>query len=162
MSAEETIKLILVIVLAFALFALWLLPKTRYSQYFILNHSFFLTVNITGVICGILGIILTILFPEHIIELHIWELVLVPYALIHFYWIAAQKSLRQREVFDEKQVYNMTSAAALTWIVSIPFMGFVFILYQSNIVNGLLWFPLYFFQTLSMYSAGSLYFYSKA
>ena len=162
MSTEIIIKLILVIVLVIAGFLYWFLPKTRLAIHFKMNESLFMLTGVVGIFCGLAGLTVSIMQPVFIIELHLWELIAVPFALVYFYWQMIEKINKGRNQWDEKQILNMTSAAAFAWSVSIPIMVFVFILYQSAVINGLIWFPIFFFQALLFYSAATLYYYKKA
>lgn len=118
--------------------------------------------GIIGILCGLAGLTVSIMQPVFITELHLWELIAVPFALVYFYWLMIEKINKGRDQWDEKQILNMTSAAAFAWSVSIPIMGLVFILYQSAVINGSIWFPIFFFQALLFFSAATIYYYKKA
>lgn len=162
MSAEKIIKLILVTVLVLAGFLYWYLPKTHLSKRFKMNESLFMLTGIIGVICGLAGLTVAIMQPVLITELHLWELIAMPFALIYFYWLMIEKINKGEEQWDEKQIFNMTSAAAIAWVISIPAMAVIFMFYQSAAIKGLVWFPIFFFQALLFFSAGTLYYYKRA
>jgi len=162
MSTEPIIKLILVAVLVTAGFLYCFLPKTRLAKHFKMNENLFILTGVIGILCGLAGLAVSIIQPVFITELHLWELIAVPFALVYLYWQMIENINKGRDQWDEKQIFNMTSARAFAWGVSIPIMVLVFILYQSAVINGLIWFPIFFFQALLFYSAATLYYYKKA
>jgi len=161
-TIEKIIKLLLVFTVVAAGFLYWLLPKTKLARHFKMNETLFIVTNIIGMICGIVGLVVTFLFPQFIIELHLWELIVTPFALIYIYWRLIMRIRKNTEIVDEKQDYNMTRAGAITMAFSIPAMVIMFILYYNRIFNGPIWFPYYFFVTLLVFSASTLFLFRKA
>lgn len=159
--AESIIKLTLVIILLLAGILYWLIPKTGISRYLKMNEPLFIISHIIGLICGLIGLSITFAFPHRIIELHLWELIVIPFVLINVYWSMVEKHRSAEEIFDEKQTSDLTSAAAFSCAISIPAMTALFILFQNNQFSGLVWFPFYMFITLSVYSAAALYYFKR-
>ncbi len=162
MFIEKLIKLVLVLIFVIAILVYWLLPKTAFAKSLKMHETLFTLTNLIGILCGLTGLAMTMVQPEKIIEYHLWELIAVPFALVYLYWLLLGKINSGKESIDEKQVFNMTSAAAFAWILSIPVMVFVFMLFQSAVLDGLVWFPIFFFQGLLIFSAATLYFYKNA
>lgn len=159
---EKIIKvsILLIIILAFVLY--WLLPKTKFARHLKMNESLFIITNIIGVVCGIIGLIITFVYPEKIVEFHLWELIILPFALIEGYWLLIIRIRKTAAIIDEKQDYNMTRAGAATMAFSIPAMIIMFMLYYNEIVTGPIWFPYYFFVTIFFFCGTTLFLFKKA
>lgn len=158
---EKIIKLALVIIIALAILLYWLLPKTRLAKYFKMNERLFVITNIIGVTCGIIGLLVTFIWPQFIVELHLWELIVTPFVLMYIYWLLIIRIKKTAEFIDEKQDYNMTTAGAITMAFSIPAMVMMFMLYYNKILDGPIWFPYYFFVTLLLFSGTTLVLFRK-
>ena len=158
---EKIIKLALVLILIIAGFLYWLLPKTKLAKHLIISEKLFIFTNIIGVICGIVGLVVTFVLPQFIVELHLWELIVTPFVLAYIYWLMIIRIRKTSEIVDEKQDYNMTKAGALTMAFSIPAMVIMFMLYYNKILDGPIWFPYYFFVTLMFFSGTTLFLFKK-
>ena len=158
---EKIIKLILVFIVALAIVLYWLLPKTRLAKYFKMNERLFVITNIIGVTCGIIGLVVTFILPQFIVELHLWEIIVTPFALMYIYWLLIIRIKKTAQVLDEKQDYNMTQAGAITMALSIPAMIIMFALYYNKVFDGPIWFPYYFFVTLLFFSGTTLFLFRK-
>lgn len=133
--------------------------------------SIFLVVQFVGLVCGLLGLAaasLGFLFPRAwSLTLHtvLGGLVLIfPYALALGYWIITKLTEKDRQWFDEKQQLDIGRSAFLTIILVSAFMIALFIV-QFNNLDGVIrfqWLPLYLFMTLFLFSAGNIYYSSKA
>ncbi len=159
---EKIIKLVLVVVLALVGLLYWILPRTRLAARLQVNETVFVVTTIVGVICGTAGLLVTFLFPGVIVELHLWELIVLPLVLINFYWLIVSRVRRTAAVLDEKQQMNLMNAAALTWAGSIPAMALLFVLYSENVLQGMIWFPYFLFVTLLIFSASMLFYFKRA
>ncbi len=159
---ESIIKIVLAGIIIVAALLFFIIPKTRLGQRLKMSEPLFIAVNVTGIICALGGLLITFLYPGLIIEYHLWELIILPFALIQVYILLIQKVDKSRDIFDEKQAFNLNTAAAVTWALSIPVMAILFMLYMDGILAGLLWFPFYLFTGLLIYSAGSLYYFKQA
>ena len=158
---EKIIKLILVVIVALGIVLFVVLPKTRLAKKFKMNEKLFLITNIIGVVCGMVGLAMTFIFPQSIVELHLWELIIMPFALVYGYWLLIIRIRKTSEIVDEKQDYNMTKAGAITMAFSIPAMVIMFQLYNNKVFDGPIWFPYYFFVTLLLFSGTTLFLFKK-
>ena len=154
---EKIIKLILVLILVMAGLFFWFLPKTRLAKRFKANETLFIVTNIIGMICGVIGLVVTFVWPRFIVELHLWELILIPFVLVYVYWGIIMRVQKSSSLLDEKQVFDMTNAGAATWVLSIPAMAILFILYERSIISGIVWFPCYLFSMLLFFSTITLF-----
>ena len=159
---ETIIKISILAILLLAGLLYWLLPKSAFAQRLHMSESVFTLTSLVGLLCGAIGLVVTLVWPQYIINLHLWELILIPFVLLNVYWAIIMKIQRSAEILDEKQSFNMATAAGLTWALSIPAMVLMFILYENGIFNGSIWFPYYFFVTLLLFSGFTLYFFKKA
>jgi len=164
---EKVFKLSTFFIVMLGLLLFWLLPKTKLAKHFKMSETLFITTCVIGVICGILGLIVTFIWQELVVETHLFEFILIPFILIYIYWAIIMDVKRTSELtdlLDEKQITNMTSAAATTLALS---SGIMLIMYfmSSNAVfelEGKIWFLFYFFMTLLIYSANTLFYFRRA
>ena len=161
-TVETVIKIILAVLVALAVLACFILPRSRLLKKGRMTERAYNATSIIGIICGVAGLVVTLVWPQDIIELHLWELIVLPFAVMHFYWAAVIQSRKTVEIVDEKQSFDLTKAAAVTWAFSIPPMVLIFILYSKGIFSGLMWFPYFLFVTLTIYSFSSILFYKRA
>jgi hypothetical protein len=160
-NIEKIIKLILVFIIALAIVLYWLLPKTRLAKHFKMNERLFIITHVIGVICGLIGLVVTFIWPQFIIEWHLWEIIITPFALMEIYWLLIMRIRKTAAVLDEKQDYNMTKAGAITMAFLIPAMVIMFMLYYDKIYDGPIWFPYYFFVILLFFSGTTLFLFKK-
>ena len=73
-----------------------------------------------------------------------------------------QKTLGNEEAFDEKQAYDLTTAAVVTWGLSIPLMAIFFLIDLDEVRHSNTWFPYYIFVSIFLYSASTIYYFKKA
>jgi hypothetical protein len=158
---EKIIKFTLVFILLAAGLLYWLLPKTKIVKKIKMNESLFILTNIIGIICGATGLLVTFIWPKYVIELHLWELIVIPFALVYIYWGVIVRKLKTKDIIDEKQDFDMTKAGAFTMAFSIFAMTILFVLYSDQIIEGLIWYPYFFFSTILVFSSGTLYFFKR-
>jgi hypothetical protein len=161
-TTEPVIKIILMAVLVIAGLLYWLIPKSSIARHFKLSEPLYMLTAVIGMICGVLGLILTFVDPEKIIELHLWELILVPFVLVYVYWGIARRAGGSAGLPDEKQEHDMTKAAATTWALSIPAMALLFVARSDIDVANYIWLPYYLFVTILIYSASTLIYFKRA
>ena len=159
---EQIVKVLLVAVLAVAAILYWLLPKSRLAGKFRMNETLYVVTNVVGIVCGIIGLTATIVWPRYVIELHLWEFIMLLFVLVHVYWAIISRVRQKSPLLDEKQSFDMAQAAAITWAGSIPAMAVLFVLYDKGVLHGLMWFPFYLFATLLAYSISTLYLFRRA
>ena len=127
-----------------------------------MSVSTFYIINIVGIVFGTLGIIASLVWPDQILEQHYFELILLPVLFAYLYTAIIMKvhdAGKFDELYDEKQNLNMTQAAALTWPASIGVVFILYILYQEEILTGMIFFPVFLYFTFTFYSASTLYFF---
>jgi len=161
-TIESIVKIILALTVIIGALLYFILPRTKLSRQFKMNESIFIVTSVIGIICGAVGLAVTFFFPVYIIDLHLWEFIIMPFVLINVYWAIIMKVRKTVRILDEKQAFDLTNAAALTWAGSIPAMVIVFLLYNWGVVGGEVWFPIYFFITLLFFSASTLFCFKKA
>ncbi len=91
---EKSIKIALLVIITLMLLSYWLIPKTKLSKVFKMNEKVFVITQIIGMICGLFGIIITLIWAEYIVELHIWELLVMPFAFIQLYWLISARKIK--------------------------------------------------------------------
>ncbi len=155
------IKLFLVSILVFVAILYWILPRTKLSQKFRMNVGVFYIMNVIGIVFGTLGIIVSFLWPDLVLERHYFELILLPILFVYVYTAIIKKVKVAKELYDEKQNLNMTQAAAVTWPISIVVVFLLYAMYQEGILTGLIFFPIFLYCSFTFYSASTLYFFKK-
>jgi len=158
---EKLIKLTLLLIIIVAGLSYWLIPKSKFRSKFQMNENVFIVTQSIGILCGIAGLFITFIYPQYIIELHLWELLIMPYFLIYMYWAIVMKIKKSLEIIDEKQGTDMGIAGGITFSISFIAMVIIFNLYQNGIVQGLVWFPYYIFITILVFSCSTLFSYKK-
>jgi len=155
------IKLFLIMILLLSALVYWLLPKTKFAKHLKMNEKLFYTMNIIGIICGITGLVVSFYWGEVILTSHYFEIILLPAFLIYLYSAVIMKVQGTDNLYDEKQNYDMTRAAAISLPYSMVAMFLLYAMYKEVIFEGLLWFPIYVFFTLTVYSTSTLLYFKK-
>jgi hypothetical protein len=161
---ESIIKIILVATVIIAAFCYWLIPKTKFARKMKMTVPLFVVTNIVGIVCGIIGIIGIFLWKGFIIEAHLWELIIFPYALVWVYWLIIIRLKKTSVIVDEKQEWDMSQAAGITFGGTILTLSIMFQLSMHKIVdlNDGLWFPFYLFISIFLFSFSTLLFFKKS
>jgi hypothetical protein len=160
-TAEKIIKLSLFFILVISGLIVWLLPKTAFAKKIKMNEQVFNLTNWIGIICGVCGLVITLIWREFIIETHLMWLILLPWLILELYSLLVIRSQKTSTIMDEKQEYNLTKAGSLAAAVSIPLMTGVFLLYEGQVLSGSLWFPIYLFLTIFLISFFTLSLFKK-
>ena len=130
------------------------------------DSSIYLLGQYVGVICGLVGLALTVLnfrFPRPLwmVQAQIIPTlvaILVPYALVVAFWLVIK--LREGgEWFDEKQRQDVGATSFLALVMSMAGMGLLYFLSLDSLQGmvSVLWFPFYAFLALLIFSASNLY-----
>ncbi len=116
-----------------------------------------------GVVSGTMGLGLTVLliargWPAGRLWVFIpfYALFLAPYGLAVLFWLTLKRRERPAAWYDEKQVRDMLKASLATLVLSVPGLA---ILGLVPWTLGFAWFPYYLFLVLTLFSAGTLYFF---
>jgi len=157
----------LVIVLVYMVFHLSGKWQRKSAEKINRDVNIFLMVQYVGLVCGLMGLSIMSLgffYPSG------WNLLThtlitgailtFPYILSLGYWLVTKLSEKDRQLFDEKQRLDVGKSAFLTLII-ITFLMFGVFLYNLGHLEGvirMLWFPLYLFNSLFIFSLGNLFF----
>ncbi len=90
---------------------------------------------------------------------------IVPYAAIVIYWLVIKIRERVTEWYDEKQFQDVTKAGLVSFLSSIAILAIFFVIqntFSKFPLLSVIWFPLYFFIALLVFSGTILYFSKKA
>jgi hypothetical protein len=161
---EPIIKIFLVVVHFLAVLCYWQLPKYKLAKKMKMTVPIFMATNLVGIICSFLGLISIFLWKEFIIEAHLWELIIAPYALVWLYWLMIIRIKKTSIIVDEKQEWDMSQAAGATISGTIIILAFMFNLSYNNVyqLNNGLWFPFYLFVTILLFSLSTIFFYKRS
>jgi hypothetical protein len=127
-----------------------------------MNEKVFNVTFIISILCSVLGLVATTIWPRAVFEIHLWELLALPIFLVYVYWFIVLKATKDAALVDEKQEFDMARGAALSMALTIPCMALLLNLYQRGVLEGFVWFPYYLFMTLLLFSAGTLCSYKKS
>ena len=127
------------------------------------DSNIFLVIQFVGIICGLMGAILTglgfIFTGAMMKERSLMNLItLLPYALGVGFWLWSKIKQENREWFDEKQFQDISRSALVTLALEAVLMTVLFSTNFSHLdgVISLIWFPLYIFSSLLFFSLGNL------
>jgi hypothetical protein len=142
------------------------LPNTKIAKHFKMNESLFVVSHILGITCGAIGLIATFLWQEMVVKTHFFEFLIILFGLIFVYWamiLKARKTAKISDMLDEKQIDNMIRAGAVTLYLVSCMMLIMFFLSSNKVftLEGKIWFLFYFFITLVIYSASTLFYFKK-
>jgi hypothetical protein len=136
------------------------------------DEAVFINAQYIGIFTGVLGLAilvsLSLFSPLWAIKKGIVTLcavLVIPYAAIVIYWLAIKIRERVNEWYDEKQFQDVTKAGFVSFISSIVILAIFFIM--LNVLTrfpllSVIWFPLYFFIALLIFSGTILYLSKKA
>ena len=136
------------------------------------DEAIFINAQYIGIFTGILGLVilasLSLFSPLWAIKKGIVTLcatLVIPYAAIVIYWLVIKIRERVTEWYDEKQFQDVTKAGLISFISSIAILAIFFVI-QNTLhkfpLICVIWFPLYFFTALLIFSGTILYLSKKA
>lgn len=157
---EAVVKLLLVALLVVAALVA-VLPRRRAAGRPVISEKLFVATCLVGALCGVAGLVILFAWPQHLLAWHLWELAAMPLVLLYAYWAGMLRAARTDRALDDKQDFDMTRAAALTWSFSVPAMAVPFALAPKTAFDGGLWFPYFLFVTLLMSSGLTLYYFER-
>ena len=138
------------------------------------DDSIFINAQYIGILSGISGLALVTIFSAlylKVYDLPVWAIkagivisslmAVIPYILIAFYWLIIKLRERTSEWYDEKQYQDITRSSLVAIVMSIIFLLIVFIIqyiFGNFELLNFIWFPLYFFFILLLFSSITLFF----
>lgn len=163
---EKIFKISAFLMVMIALVMYLVLPNTKIAKHFKMNESLFVVSHILGITCGAIGLIATFLWQEMVVKTHFFEFLIILFGLIFVYWamiLKARKTAKISDMLDEKQIDNMIRAGAVTLYLVSCMMLIMFFLSSNKVftLEGKIWFLFYFFITLVIYSASTLFYFKK-
>lgn len=136
------------------------------------DEAVFINAQYIGIFTGTMGlfilIALSVFSPLWAIKKGIVALcaiLVIPYAAIVIYWLVIKIRERVTEWYDEKQFQDVTKAGLVSFVSSIIILASFFIIQNTLAKFPLLfviWFPLYFFMALLIFSGYILYLSKRA
>jgi len=136
------------------------------------DEAIFINVQYVGIFTAVLGLTilasLSIFSPLWAIKkgiVAVCAVLVVPYAAIVIYWLVIKIRERVIEWYDEKQFQDVTKAGLVSFLSSIAILAIFFVIQNTLSKFPLLtviWFPLYFFIALLIFSGTILHFSKKA
>jgi hypothetical protein len=163
---EKIFKISAFFMVMLALAMYFVLPNTKIAKHFRMNESLFVVSHILGILCGGIGLVATSLWQQMVVKTHLFEFLIIFFGLIFVYWamiLKARKTVKISDMLDEKQIDNIIRAGAVTMYAVACIMLIMFFLSSNKVfaLEGKIWFLFYFFITLLMYSASTLFYFKK-
>lgn len=164
---EKIFKISAFFMVMLALAMYFVLPNTKLAKHFRMNESLFVVSHILGIICGGIGLVVTFFWRQMVVKSHLFEFLIIFFGLIFIYWfmiLKARKTAKISDMLDEKQIDNIIRAGAVTMYVVACIMLIMFFLSSNKVftLEGKIWFLFYFFTTLLIYSASTLFYFKKS
>ncbi len=136
------------------------------------DEAIFMNAQYIGIFTSVLGlgilVSLSIFSPLWAIKkgiVTVCGVLVIPYAAIAIYWLVIKIRERVAEWYDEKQSRDVAKAGLVSFLSSIAILAIFFVI-QNTLwkfpLIGVIWFPLYFFIALLIFSGTILYFSKKA
>lgn len=135
------------------------------------DEIIFCTAQYVGILCGIIGLAVTLFLwliqaPIGILKnilIPYCVFIMIPYCLFVSYWLIIKRKERLKEWYDEKQFRDISKSSLMTLVFSLPCLAIMFLINFLNMSApaNLLWFPFYMFLILLIFSGGTLYFSKK-
>lgn len=148
--------------------------KQSAQEIVVKDDSIFINAQYIGILSGISGLVLITVFSllySTVFTLPLWAIkagiavmcfiAVVPYSLIVLYWLVLKSREKSGEWYDEKQFKDLSKSSLITLIVSVVFLLVLYILQfllNNVLILNMVWFPLYFFFVLLLFSALILFF----
>jgi len=161
----------------FIFFILFLISKKKSNLKFnpkeipIKDEAIFIDAQYIGIFTGILGLLILISLS---LSTPLWAikkgiitvciLLVLPYAVIVIYWLIIKIREKITEWYDEKQFQDVTKAGLISFLSSVFTLMIIFLiqnLYSKFSIINIIWFPLYFFLMLLIFSGAILHFNKK-
>ncbi len=132
------------------------------------DEVIFTIVHCIGMVCGAIGLLgswgaafayhsmttLKAVFPFFFV------LSLIPYVFMAGYWLVMKLKEKPKEWYDEKQFRDISRAGLLSTLLTIPLLAILYI-FNYSFMSGpvsVLWFPVYLYFTILIFSTGSFIF----
>jgi len=136
------------------------------------DEVIFINTQYIGIFTGIFGLSIMIALsastPLWAIKkgiVIVCALLIIPYAAIAIYWLVIKIREKITEWYDEKQFQDVTKASLISFLSSVVILAIFFVLqnaFSKFLLLNVIWFPLYFFIALLIFSGTLLYFSKKA
>lgn len=142
----------------------------------IIQESTFETTQYVGIVCSLIGIgfVLfiysvfsnnTLIISNYTVFIIFCSclIIFLPYILIVFYWLHKLTHEKDRLVIDEKQKHDLVKSGIIAFLFSILFISGFFITNHGRTgqISAIVYFPLYLFATLLVFSISVLYNFKK-
>jgi hypothetical protein len=159
---ERTIGLIGLFFVLMPMALYWIVPNTSWGKrrLFLGESAYGLSFYI-GIVVGILGLGAVLIDPAMVIKAHLFELLLALFGLNYVFWAMVMKSRKTTDVaklLDEKQIRNLADSAAVTLMLVTGIMIVMyFVAYHGVfIMEGMVWFLVYFFLSMIIFSCSNI------
>ena len=150
---------------------------TDARQKSIIDERLFEITQYVGIICSLIALAIivrictaywrnTLIMPKPMLwVLSItWIIIFLPYMSVILYWLFKLIREKHRSLYDEKQKQNLAMAGLVTWLLSLPLMSVFFMINHGRIIqiSESVYFPLYLFTTIFIFSISVLYLFKKS
>lgn len=142
----------------------------------ITEESTFEITQYVGIVCSLIGIAFVLfiysVFSNNNLIISSFSVFLIvlscliiflPYIFLISYWINKSSTKKDRSLFDEKQKQDLYRSGLVAFLFSILFISVFFMINHGRIgqISAIVYFPLYLFATLLVFSISVLYNFKK-
>lgn len=147
--------------------------KNSTPEYAAKDEVLFLTVHQIGIFASIIGLafigaqycfrIPGVSYANGLLFI-LSIVVLLPYAAAVLYWLYTKRRAKIKEWYDEKQFIDISRGALVALVASILIVAVMFLLSILGLIKTeiIIWFPVYLFVTLLVFSGSTLYLSKRA
>jgi hypothetical protein len=135
------------------------------------DEAIFISAQYIGIFTSVLGLAilvsLSIFSPLWAIKkgiVTVCAVLIIPYVAIVIYWLVIKVRERVTEWYDEKQFQDVTKAGFVSFLSSMAILAIFFVIQNISkfLILNVIWFPLYFFIALLIFSGTILHFNKKS
>jgi len=138
------------------------------EQIVLKDEATFINSQYVGILTGVSGIIVVSVAAIYTELWVLWKgiivisiIMAVPYAAIVLYWLILKSREKLTEWYDEKQFQDLAKSGIIALVVSMITLAILYgfqYAFKNPDLASLIWFPLYFFLVLLLFSATTLFF----
>ncbi len=166
-TLERTVGILAFFTVLVPMALYWIVPRTSWGrQHLRLTESMYGISFYPGIVLGVIGLLATILQPQTVIRSHMFELLFALFGLNYVFWamvMKAGKTVHVSGILDEKQIQNLVGSAAETFLVVTGVMVMMYFISYHGVflIEGKIWFLLFFFLSMSVFSIFGSYSFRK-
>jgi hypothetical protein len=164
---EKTVGILAFFVVLVPLVLYWIIPNTSWGKKRLkLKESMYISSFFMGLLLGLFGLVATIKDPQIVMRSHLFELLFALLGMNYIFLAMAMKDKKTTDIakiLDEKQIRNLVESAAGTFTLVTGIMIVMYFLSYNRefIIEGKIWFLIYFFLSTVIFSSFNIHFFNN-